>query len=189
MSETLKSPVDAPSGWQVMKMMEIALQQLSALPEKPDEMDPETDAAQLMEVLKGAGANVPKIMQALLLAGDEARHEAAMIEEREKNLTERRRRRLRKAEACRNAVLNIMIELPELFPGGKFRSTVADARVQGGRQGAQVIDEKKIPDRFWIQPPKVIDKKALNDAMVTDGEVIEGAELRNGAPFLVVKVS
>jgi hypothetical protein len=127
-------------------------------------------------------------MQALLLAADEAKHEAAAVTEREKQLAVRRTRLLRKCDACRNAALNIMLDLPELFPQGKFQSPLVNARAQSGQQTAAVIDEEKIPERFFVTT-KTLDKRALNAAVVSDGEVIEGAEMRNGTPFLVVTLT
>jgi hypothetical protein len=191
MSAAVKqSTATPPNDWQIKKMLEIAMQHLALIDQQTDPAAEflETDAAEMMAILKGKGANIAGFMQALLLAGDEAKAEAAMLAEREKQMAERRRRRLRKQDALRNAALNIMLTLPELFPGGKFRSPLVDARAQNGRLTAMLVDETKIPDRFFVTT-RTLDKNALNEAVVNDGEVVPGAEQRNGAPFLVVKVA
>lgn len=48
-----------------------------------------------------------------------------------------------------------------------------------------IIDNKLIPDRFYVQPPKSLDNAALKDALKT-GQTIPGAELKQGE-YLKIK--
>jgi hypothetical protein len=196
MSAIVKQPVAAPSGWQIMKMLEIAIQHLEQrdrditgdqVTEEQDEVL-DTDIDELLALLKNKGSDVAGIMTALLLAGDEGKREAMMLAERGKRIALRRQRRLNKERNCRNAALQIMLTLPELFPEGKFRAPLVDAQARPGRLITAVTDETKIPERFFVVT-RTLDKNMLNEAVTKDGEVVDGAELRNGAPFLVVKVT
>lgn len=184
--------MDKPSGWKIMKAKEIAIQYLNAVP--PDQTDDITDVQALLEKLKDEGADLGGIVEALCLYGEGAEREAEVIKQYRDELKVRQQRKLKEHDACGNAVMQMMQEFPEAFPPPRkskalavFHSPLVDARVQRGRETARVTDEKKIPDRFWIKREPELDKKALNEAVCTDGEVIEGAEISNGAPYLVVK--
>jgi hypothetical protein len=193
MSHSIKEP----SGWQIMKVLEIATQHLgTAVPEvDPDGPDVASDAEILLEKLKGVGANIGGIMEALLLAGDEAKNDVAAIKARIAQLRVREERRGKANNRCRNAAMAIMAEFPELFPPparskalAAFRSSLVDARVQHGHEGVTFIDRDKLmlDPRFVIRS---LNEQAVRTAVLEDGEVIDGAELKNGAPFLVVKTS
>ncbi len=54
-----------------------------------------------------------------------------------------------------------------------------------------ITDEAKIPAIYWKQPPPVIDKSKLEDAIknIKDGEFIEGATLTNGSTSLTIRKS
>ncbi len=193
----MDKPLEPPSGWQIMKAMEIASLHLNAIAAEADPDDPDamSDAEELLEMLKGKGADVGRLMEALLLAGDEARAEADAIKARRDKLLIRQQRRSKKAENTRKAAIGIMNEFPELFrPAGKskallaFKSTLVDARVQRGTDGVIITDPAKLmeQDRFVSRS---LNEKAVKDAVLDDGEVLEGVERKNGAPFLVVKTT
>jgi hypothetical protein len=50
-----------------------------------------------------------------------------------------------------------------------------------------VTDEASVPSRFFTPQPPKLDKKALKDAVLTDGEVIEGVTLGNGKISLTIR--
>ena len=89
-----------------------------------------------------------------------------------------------------------MQTFPGLFPPNArskallaFHSALIDARVQQGREGVVVtIPAQDLEDRFkrvTVEP----NLEALKEAVLRDGEVIEGVEPSRSAPFLVVKVA
>jgi hypothetical protein len=180
-----------------MKALELAAEHLATLKSDatPDDADVTTDAETLLLRLKDAGADIGNIMEALLLASDEADNDAEAIKQRRDLLKLRQDRRLRMKEACRNSALAIMAEFPELFrPKAKskslaaFYSPLVDARVQRGPDGVRIIDADKLmeQERFVTRS---LNHAAVKEAVVKDGEVLDGAEFSNGAPFLVVRTS
>lgn len=50
-----------------------------------------------------------------------------------------------------------------------------------------IIDEAKLPARFWKQPEPVIDKRALAEALKSTAENVPGAVLSNGAVSLTIR--
>jgi hypothetical protein len=161
----------------------------------PDDPDAWTDAQVLLDELRKSGANVGSIMERLLLAGDEAKSDAEAIHLRIDKLRARMERRNRANERCRNAAMAIMANFPELFPPppkskalSAFRSATVDARVQRGKPGVQIIDPNKLmaEERFV---KRSLNEAAVREAVLVDGEVIDGVEQKNGAPYLVVKAA
>ena len=57
------------------------------------------------------------------------------------------------------------------------------------RRGGDLVvtDEALIPSRFFKPQPPVLDKKALKEAVVTDGEVIDGTSIGNGSIGLTIR--
>jgi hypothetical protein len=51
---------------------------------------------------------------------------------------------------------------------------------------AIVTDEAQLPARFWMSPPPVLDKTAINDA-VKAGEAIPGVSMTNGTTSLQIR--
>ncbi|OWK39524.1 hypothetical protein FRUB_06087 [Fimbriiglobus ruber] len=108
---------------------------------------------------------------------------AEAIESRIKDLQARRQRFLHGAEMLRTLVLQCMdtrgekaISSPELTLSISTRS--ADV---------VVTDEAAVPSRFFTPQPPNLDKKALKDAVLTDGEVIDGVSLGNGKISLTIR--
>lgn len=56
-----------------------------------------------------------------------------------------------------------------------------------GKPTAKVTDIDKLPARF-VEIEKKVKKRELNEAIVKDGEVIDGAVESNGEPFVTFKV-
>jgi len=191
----------APSAWEIGDVLQIVHQHLATLqpldaPEGEPSNYPAEDAAALMDALKEGGADLSRLMERLLLAADEARAEVAMIRFRKSELARREDRREAFKDACRAAALQVMQNFPQLFPAGPrskallgFHSAVVDARVQQGREGVVVtIPTEDLEDRFkrvTVEP----NIEALKEAVLRDGEVIDGVEPTRSAAYLVVKVA
>jgi hypothetical protein len=190
---------EEPNAFRIMKVLELANNHLRALQSEvtdPDaDPDEATEAETMLEKLKARGADLGGVMEELLLAANVAKHDAEAIKSFRTKLKLRLQRRERRNEVYRNAVMAIMAEWPELFPPSPkskalaaFKSALVDARVQRGPQGVIIIDENKVmADERFVK--RILNEAAIKEAVVKDGEVIDGTELENGAPFLVVKVT
>ncbi len=110
-------------------------------------------------------------------------HQAKAVAERIAEMTERKSRLSRTAENLRNVILQSMsIRGMKTIPSPVLTLSVSD------RAGDVVItDEALIPSRFFKPQPPVLDKKALKEAVLKDGEVIEGASLGNGSISLTIR--
>ena len=195
----------APSAWQVQQALEIAANFLDSIAPTPDTEEeregsnhPPSDAEILLEELKERSADIGDIVERLLLASDEARSEAEAIKQRQDQLALRKNARQAYERACRNAVLHIMRSLPELFPAPRkstalagYHSALLDARVQPGKPGVKLADGVEAADleerfqRVKIEP----DMKALKEAVLEHGEVVDGVEPTVGEVFLTVRVA
>jgi hypothetical protein len=109
--------------------------------------------------------------------------QAKAVVERIAEMTERKGRLLRTAENLRNVVLQSMeIRSEKTIASPTLTLSVAT------RSGDLVItDEALVPSRFFKPQPPVLDKKALKEAVVKDGEVIEGATIGNGSISLTIR--
>jgi hypothetical protein len=109
--------------------------------------------------------------------------QAKAVAERAAEMAERNGRLLRTAENLRNVILQSME-----IRGEKTIASPTLTLSVSQRSGDLVInDEALIPSRFFKPQPPVLDKKALKEAVVTDGEVIDGATLGNGSISLSIR--
>ena len=67
----------------------------------------------------------------------------------------------------------------------KYVGTAGTVSIGNKAQGVKILDESKIPDRFF-KTTKTIMKADLN-AAVLGGETITGAELDNGGETLIIR--
>jgi hypothetical protein len=176
--------VRAPSAWALERAMSIAQQALAAAADQGGE----TDADALLAITIDAGVDVHGLMLRLCLAADEDGTNAEACKKREADTAARRRRFSRHEEAKRAAIFGILQALPELFPAGKFKHALADASIRRGKDGIIVTDEAKLPDRF-VKTERTPKKAEIAEAILKDGEIVPGAEKRNGAPYLHLKTS
>lgn len=109
--------------------------------------------------------------------------QAAAVAARIKDLTDRKGRLLRTADNLRSVVLQCM----EIRGKPGIPSPTLTLSVTRRSGDLVVTDESLIPSRFFRQPPPVLDKKALTEALVTDGEVIDGATIGNGSISLTIR--
>jgi hypothetical protein len=63
-----------------------------------------------------------------------------------------------------------------------------DASIRSGPRSVVIIDKDKLEPRFRRVIPETWepDKVSLRNAMAKDGEVVEGAMLSNGTPYVVI---
>ena len=176
--------VRAPSAWALERAMSIAMQAIATI----SEADPDTDEAAFLAIVRDAGVDVHGLMLRLCLAADEDGTNAEACKKREADTAARRQRFSRHEEAKRAAIFGILQALPELFPDGKFKHALADASIRRGKDGIIVTDEAKLPDRF-VKTEKTPMKAEIAEAILKDGEIVPGAEKRNGSPYLHLKTT
>ena len=108
---------------------------------------------------------------------------AKAVAERIAELGERKARLLRTADSLRAVILQSM----QIRSVPTIKSAVLTLSVTNRPPELVVTDESLLPSRFFKPQPPVLDKKALKEAVVTDGEVIEGAALGNGSISLTIR--
>lgn len=113
----------------------------------------------------------------------EREHQADAIEGRIKELAERKARVLRSAETMRDVVLQCM----EVRGERKIQSPTLTLSASQTKPGIVVTDEALIPSRFFTPQPPKLDKAALKDAVLNDGEVIDVIAVGNGKPSLSIR--
>jgi hypothetical protein len=109
--------------------------------------------------------------------------QADAVAERIKELTERKGRLLRTAEAMRNLVLQCM----ETRGESSIQSPTLTLSAMQVKPGIVITDESAIPSRFFTPQPPKLDKTALKESVLTDGEVIEGVAIGNGKTTLTIR--
>jgi Siphovirus Gp157 len=121
----------------------------------------------------------------LEIAESAVEHElqAKAVADRITEMSERKARLVRTAETLRSVVLQAMeIRGQSSIPSPTLTLSVT-------RRGGDLVvtDEALIPTRFFKQPSPVLDKKALKETVVADGEIIEGATIGNGSISLTIR--
>lgn len=102
--------------------------------------------------------------------------EAVKFKAEENRLKERRQILERKVKDGKDFIKNVLIGYGiDSIDAGMFK-----VKVQNNSQYSVIVeDETKIPKEYFINQP-VLDKKALKEAMVENGEVIKGASVERG---------
>jgi Siphovirus Gp157 len=108
---------------------------------------------------------------------------AKAVAERISELTERKGRLLRTSETLRNLVLQAM----DIRGKQTIKSPIVTLSIAKRAGDLVITDESLLPSRFFKPQPLVLDKKALKDAVVSDGEIIEGTAIGNGSISLTIR--
>ncbi len=109
--------------------------------------------------------------------------QAKAVAERIAELTERKGRLLRTSENLRNVILQSM----EIKGTQNIKSPTLTLSIAKRGGDLVITDEALIPSRFFKPQPPVLDKKALKESVITDGEVIEGTTIGNGSISLTIR--
>jgi hypothetical protein len=109
--------------------------------------------------------------------------QAKAVADRIAEMTERKSRLLRTSESLRAIVLQGM----EIRGEATIQSPTLTLSVSKRRGDLVVTDESLVPSRFFKPQPPVLDKKALKEAVVTDGEIIDGTAIGNGSISLTIR--
>lgn len=169
----------APSAWQIEQAMSALMSGRAAL--LANDPDLAADEAAMSDALRAETEDVFALLHRMLRASVAARSMADAAEEMAANITARRDRYKRRADALRSTVFAAMdalgipkIELPDLT-----------ASIARGKPAALITDETALPDEYW-RTTRAVNKAAINDA-IKQGVVIPGVEMTNSIPSLTVR--
>ena len=109
--------------------------------------------------------------------------EAEVIDLRIKDLQARKQRVLHAADTLRNVVLQCM----DIRGQSTIPSPCLTLSVSTRAPDVTVVNEALVPSRFFIPQPPKLDKSALRESVLKDGEVIEGVALGNGKISLTIR--
>ena len=142
--------------------------------------------AEILVRLQDQGYSDPvALVRDLALAAKESEAGSEACKMLEGAYAMRRRRHDSNEERMRNECLRVMEALPELFPNHRLRDPLVTVSIRDPRPGVVITDEAKLADHL-VRITRVPDKARIAEA-IRDGEVVEGAELRNGPPSLEIR--
>ena len=109
--------------------------------------------------------------------------EASAIDERIKELTARKGRILIGAENLRNVILQAM----EIRGQSNITSPTLTLSKNELKPDIVIINEAAIPSEYFLPQPPKLDKKALKEAVLKDGLVLDGVSMGNGKISLTIR--
>ena len=170
--------MSAPSAWTIQAAMAAAQAALSRL-ETSGDVD--TDEAAALAVLREDAPEIDVVILRLVRAIGEAAANKDAVAARITDLSERKARFDRQHSEYRSTLFAVL----EALGRDNWRHAEATVSVQPGRAGVWITDEAAVPDQF-VRTTRVPDKVAIGTALA-GGHVVPGAEMRNGAPTLVIR--
>jgi hypothetical protein len=152
----------------------ISLYELTAQQRELLEMDieDEHDGQAMADLLNELAEDVETKATRVAYVIRQLEAEADTIRAEEERLRARRKVREHKVERMKQYLLDGMVAAG-IRKAGDVNFTVS---VRLGPPSLVVHNERAMPERYWIQPPPVLDKKALKQDL-KDGRPIAGAEL------------
>lgn len=111
----------------------------------------------------------------------------ALLEE-EESLKKEALRLAKRAKSREGSAERLKEYLKSCLEGAGVVKVKADhfnVTIVKGREILVVGDESKIPNKFWAQPPKELDKAAVKLALQAKEEV-DGATLGRGDPYILI---
>ena len=109
--------------------------------------------------------------------------QADMVGERIKELQVRKARLATGADTLRNIILQAM----EIREEKSLQYPTVTLSVSDRKAGIIIKDESVIPSQFFKAQKPELDKKAISDAVLKDGEIIPGIETDNGKISLTIR--
>ncbi|WP_020476242.1 siphovirus Gp157 family protein [Zavarzinella formosa] len=109
--------------------------------------------------------------------------QAEVIEARIKELQARKQRVTRTAETLRDVVLQCM----DIRGEATIASPILTLSISRRKPDITITDESRLPAKFFVQPPPELDKRALREAVLIDGEIIDGVTVGNGKISLTIR--
>lgn len=134
---------------------------------------PEDEAA-LIEAIHQAGQNIADKADAYARMIKNLTAEAEAFKAEEKRLSARRK-------ALENGVERLkanMLLTMQTLGADKLKTSIGTWAVQKNPWSCEVTNLEKVPDRFLIEQPPTVDKKAILAAFKETGEVFDGVDIR-----------
>lgn len=143
--------------------------------------DPYTDADVLLALVEQDAPDYSDMLNALCRATEEAARHSDAVQERINDLRARKERHDSRVEAYRALIFAALDAAGQT----KWKSPEFTVSITPGRAGVVITDPQAIPDQF-VRVRREPDKTAIGSALAGGAE-IPGADLRNGAPSLVIR--
>lgn len=146
-----------------------------------DDPDLAADEGAIADALGQATEDVEAMIVGAVRAALVAEQRAAEADEVVERVYQRYHRYKRRAESLRGAVFAAL----DVLGRNRFECAEFTASIGAGRETCVVTDESVIPEKYW-RTKRSVNLSALRED-VTNGVVVPGAELRNGAPRLTIR--
>ena len=122
--------------------------------------DPDTDPQVIADTLEGIGGEIEQKADNYAKIVAQLKSEADGIEKEMQRLNDRRDSLKANIDRMKTALMESM----RVTGKTKFKTTLFSFGIRRAGQKKLVIDcEETVPDKYWVQPPKVIDRKALKE--------------------------
>lgn len=129
--------------------------------------DPDIDPKVITDTLEGLNGEIEEKADGYAKVMQQLKAEAEAIEKEEQRLNDRRDMIMDNISRMKKALMESMKATGKT----KFKTTLFSFGVRKAGQKRLVIDhEDTVPDKYWVQPPKVIDRKMLKEDL-THGDM------------------
>ena len=129
--------------------------------------DPDIPEEAVRDTLEGIGGEIEEKADAYAKIMRQLQAEADAIEKEEERLNDRRDMLMSRVARMKEALMESMRATGKT----KFKTTLFSFGIRKASQKRLVIDhEETVPDKYWVQPPKVIDRKMLKEDL-THGDM------------------
>ncbi len=109
--------------------------------------------------------------------------QAEAVKLRIDEMTDRKNRLNRTADTLRNIILQCM----ERKSQKGIQSPALTLSVSNRKKDMKITDESLIPSRFFKTQEPILDKKALRESVLSDGEIVDGVEVIDGSISLTIR--
>ena len=129
--------------------------------------DPDVPEKAGRDTLEGIGGEIEEKADAYAKIMRQLQAEADAIEKEMERLNDRRDMLISRVVRMKEALMESMRATGKT----KFKTTLFSFGIRKASQKRLVIDhEETVPDKYWVQPPKVIDRKMLKEDL-THGDM------------------
>ena len=135
--------------------------------------DPDVPEEAVRDTLEGLSGEIEEKADGYAKVMRQLQAEAEAIEKEEERLNDRRDMLMSRVARMKEALMESMRATGKT----KFKTTLFSFGIRKASQKRLVIDhEEAVPDKYWKQPPKVIDTKMLK-ADLASGDMVGVAHL------------
>ena len=129
--------------------------------------DPDVPEEAVRNTLEGLSGEIEEKADGYAKVMRQLQAEAEAIEKEEERLNDRRDHLMSRIVSMKSALMEAMRATGKT----KFKTTLFSFGIRKAGMKKLVIDhEDTVPDKYWVQPPKVIDRKMLKEDL-THGDM------------------